>query len=89
MQLEKTPILIYYSIFLTITLFMSIDDYKNNNEMMLLLVSHVLISVGVFFTDNAIVSCFFVFMNFYIVLRIFSFFTTNPEQISNSEFDML
>lgn len=84
-QLMKTPVLTYYSIFLTITLFLSINDYKNNNEMMLLLVTHILTCAGVFLTDNIYISHMFIFTNFYIVLRIFVFFSTNPQQENNSD----
>lgn len=85
-NLLKSPVLTYYSIFLTITLFLSIGDYKDNQEMMLLLVTHVLVCVGVFLTDNFYICHFFVFTNFYIVLRIFSFFNNSRKESNDVDF---
>ena len=79
-KLLTTPVLTYYSIFLSITLFFSIDDYKNNDAMMLLLVVNILVCVGVFFGGGLPVSYLFIFTNFYVVTRIFLFFSSSPEK---------
>jgi len=79
--LTKNTTLTYYSIFLTVTLFLGIKEYRDNYKMMLLLVTHVLMCVGVFLTDNAFIPYLFIFTNFYIVLRIFNFFLNDPQQL--------
>lgn len=80
-KLLKNPALAYYSIILTLTLFLTIKQYKESNEMMMLLIAHILVSMGVFFADNYIISMVFIFTNFYLVLKIFCFFSNNPLSI--------
>jgi len=79
-QLTEVPVLTYYSIFLSITLFFSIDDYKNNSTMMMLLVSNILVCVAVFLSATPFVCYLFIFTNFYVVIRIFAFFASSPEK---------
>lgn len=79
-KLLSAPVLTYYSIFLSITLFFSIDQYKNNDSMMLLLIVNILVCVGVFLGGGTPVSYLFIFSNYYVVLRIFLFFAYSPEK---------
>ena len=85
-KLTEVPVLTYYSIFLTITLFLSIDDYKNNSNMMLLLVSNILVCVSVFLSATPFVCYLFIFTNYYIVVRILLFFNSSPERDERSQY---
>jgi hypothetical protein len=73
-SIEKAPSLVYYSMIFTLTLFLSIDEYKNNRPIIMALLANTLVCVGIFFTNSLIVTTLFVFMNFYVVLDIFFFF---------------
>lgn len=79
-KFTETPILIYYSIFLSITLFFSIDDYKSSNSMMLLLITNILVCMGVFLGGGKIISYLYIFTNFYVITRIFIFYSKSPEK---------
>lgn len=85
-KLAEIPVLTYYSIFLSITLFFSIDDYKNNSDMMMLLVANILVCVAVFLSASPIVCYLFIFTNFYVVVRIFCFFALSPEKDETSQY---
>lgn len=85
-SLITTPILTYYSIFLTITLLFSVEDFKNNRDLIALLVTNMLICMALFFTKAKYIVYLFVFSNSYVVARIIMFFLKdNDELIPDSE----
>lgn len=73
-NLLAAPMLIYYSIFLTFTLFLSVDECKGSKDLMLLLIANVLICVSLFLSNDLYICYFFIFVNFYVILRILMFF---------------
>jgi len=79
--LVKTPMLTYYSIFLTITLLFSVDDFKNNRDLLALLVTNILICLAVFFTHSKYIVYIFVFINSYVVLRIIMYFFADEDNL--------
>lgn len=73
-KLIEGPSLAYYCMILTLTLFFSVDEFKTDKNMILLLVANILICVSVLFTHSVISLIMFVFLNFYIVLDVIFFY---------------
>ena len=73
-KLVEGPSLAYYSMILTLTLFFSIEEFKSDRKMILLLMANILVCVYVLFTHSMISLILFVFMNFYIVLDVIFFY---------------
>lgn len=74
-SLVESPSIIYYSIILTLTMFLSVDDNcKKDKKLILLILANILISVSAFLTQSAISLILFIFMNFYLVLVFILFF---------------
>jgi hypothetical protein len=79
--LVNTPMLTYYSIFLTITLLFSVDDFKNNRDLIALLVTNILICLAVFFTASEYIVYIFIFTNSYVVTRIVMYFLIEDDEL--------
>lgn len=79
-KLTEGPSLAYYCMILTLTLFFSVDEFKTDKNMLLLLMVNILICVAVLFTHSFISLVLFVFLNFYIVLDVIFFYINKQSQ---------
>lgn len=77
-HIKESPVLIYYSIFLSVTIFFSLECHKKNKYLMILFLSNILICLCLFLTYDIKIIYLFVFINYYVILRIF-FATINDE----------
>lgn len=70
-RIKESPVLIYYSIFLSVTIFFSLDCHKKNKSLMILFLSNILVCLSLFLTYDIKIIYIFVFINYYVILRIF------------------
>lgn len=70
-HIKESPVLIYYSIFLSVTIFFSLECHKKNKFLMILFLSNILVCLCLFLTYDIKIIYLFVFINYYVILRIF------------------
>lgn len=70
-HIKESPVLIYYSIFLSVTIFFSLECHKKNKFLMILFLSNILVCLCLFLTYDVKIIYLFVFINYYVILRIF------------------
>lgn len=68
--LKRNPILQYYSLFITFSLVMALDDFKNSNNYLFLIILNMIISVISFLTQVRWFVVLGIYLNMYVLSLI-------------------